>query len=121
MQLHLENHSNNTIEAYSETQVQIGGIVYKENILITQNTLVCPWPITTIHDLNETTLFPIMAEQPKIMLIACQNNSVKVPTSLYEYLSAHQIALECLRIGAACRTFNILVNEGRSIGLGIIF
>lgn len=120
MQLHLDKSNNNAIEAYSETQVQIGGAIYQQSLIVTETSLLCPWEIQTITHLNEETLAPILAYQPKIVLIAHQNMRDKVPLSVHEYLSSHQIALECMLMGAACRTFNILLGEGRSVVLGII-
>lgn len=121
MQLHLEKHGNNTIEAYSEKQVQIGGTIYRQSLLVSEQSIVCPWTIQSIAHLNEESLSPILTTQPKIILIAHQDITQKIPTSTYEYCCTQQIALECMPIGAACRTFNILLGEGRAVVLSIIY
>ena len=37
------------------------------------------------------------------------------------YLSKQRIGIECMSIGAASRTFNVLLGEGRRVVAGIIF
>jgi len=39
---------------------------------------------------------------------------------VHELFKAHGITLECMNTGAACRTYNILLSEGRDVAAGLV-
>ncbi len=57
--------------------------------------------------------------QPEVILIG-YNGHNKLLIELIQDLAKKKIGLECMSIGAACRTFNILLSEGRKVVAGFI-
>ena len=43
-----------------------------------------------------------------------------LPMALIEYLANQRIGIEIMSIGAASRTFNVLLSEQRAVVLGIV-
>ena len=75
----------------------------------------------TIKELNEKSLEPLLTLEPVIIIIGHQQPGIYVPMSVMQYLSKQRIGIECMSIGAACRTFNVLLNEQRNVVIGVIF
>jgi uncharacterized protein len=121
MYIQLEAYDQHSVQAYDEHQVRINQISYTENLIVSSTALITPWPIQTIHDLNEETLTPIFELKPEIVLIGHQNLGNLPPLATIQLCHEKRIALECMSSGAACRTFNVLLSEMRPVVLGIIF
>lgn len=121
MYIQLEAYDKHSVQAYDEHQVQINQVSYTENLIVSSSELITPWPIETLHDLDEGRLKPIFELQPEIILIGHQNLGILPPFATVKLCHEKRIALECMSLGAACRTFNVLLSELRPVALGIIF
>ncbi|OGV39205.1 MAG: hypothetical protein A3F46_08545 [Legionellales bacterium RIFCSPHIGHO2_12_FULL_42_9] len=120
MYIHLEAHDQHAIEAYSEHDVRINAVTYQQNIIVSQAALITGWHIKSIVELNEHTLAPFLNNQAEIILIGHTEPNIFSPSEAIQFLAEHHIALECMPIGSACRTFNVLLSEKRNVVLGII-
>ncbi len=121
MHIHLETTDRYSIEAYSETEVRINATPYQHNLIVSHAELITPWSINAITELTEETLAPLLKHQPEIILIAHAKINIFAPLAIIHSLAQQHIALECMLIGPACRTFNVLLSEKRHVVLGIIF
>ena len=121
MHIQLETPDNNTIRSYTDTQITIGATVYKHSIIISKNAIITSWPISSVQELNATNLEPALKLEPDIIIIGHQQPEAHIPMALMEYLSKQRVGIECMSIGAASRTFNVLLSEGRNVIIGLIF
>ena len=80
-----------------------------------------PWPVCRIQELNESNLADILQFNPEIILLGHGQPGVLAPMDVHQALSKSRIGMECMSIGAACRTFNVLLNEQRDVVLILIF
>lgn len=121
MHINLEARDKHTVRAYDERELLIDSIHYKGNLIVSSHEIITPWSIETILELGEESLLPLIKYQPKVVLIG-HNLQGKFPSSsVIQHLAQKGIGLECMSIGAACRTFNVLLSEQREVALGIIF
>ncbi len=120
MHIQLEAHDKHTIRSYTEQQVTIDGIEYRQSIVVSKDTLHSNWAVHALNELNKTTLEPLLMSEPEIIIIGHQHLNVPTPMSILQYLSQRKIGIECMSIGAACRTFNVLLGEHRKVVIGII-
>ena len=121
MYINLEEKDPYAIEAYSETEIRINALTYQKNLIISAAELITKWEIKSIDQLNEATLTPLLRHHAEIILIGHTQFNLFTPQSAVQLLAKRHIALECMPIGSACRTFNVLLNEKRNVVLGIIF
>ncbi len=61
------------------------------------------------------------AEQFDLLVIGCGETFLPPPPDLRKLLKDHNIVLEWMDTGAACRTFNVLIAEGRRVAAALIF
>lgn len=120
MNINLEAPDSNTIRSYTDSQISIGSEIYKKSTIISQDTIISPWEIVSVADINDENIELLLQQNPDIILIGHASISVSVPIGVLSYLSKKRIGLECMSIGAACRTFNVLLNEQRKVVAGII-
>ncbi|MBA2656098.1 MAG: hypothetical protein H0U70_03840 [Tatlockia sp.] len=120
MNINLENADNHSIQAYSEEEIKIDSQLYKNSLILSVHELISDWPITAIKQLNEQTLEPLLRHVPKVILIGHDEPGQFAPLSIMQDLAKRRIGLEVMSIAAACRTFNVLLNEHREVVLGII-
>lgn len=121
MHINLESIDKYSVQAYSDTEIEINSTVYYHNVIVSREEIINEWPLSAISALDEQTLAPLLLHKPEIILIGHQQTGRFAPAVIRQQLMQQRIALESMSIGAACRTFNVLLSEGRAVVLGIIF
>jgi len=109
----------NLIRAYSEHELRIGERIVVASCIVTADTLITDWSVTTPDELNLILLAPLLALTPQIVLLGAAAELRAAPANLRALLAQHGIALEVMDLGAACRTFNILVQEERRVAAAL--
>lgn len=120
MHIQLETRDPHTIRSYSETHIMIDTTEYACSVIVNSSSIIPHWPIFQLVELNETNLQPLLDLKPDIIILG-SNQPGLAPLPIQLLLSKQRIGLECMSIGAACRTFNLLLSEGRNVAVGIIF
>lgn len=119
MQIQREEDEQNTIQAYDNASVKINGQIYTHSFILSKHQRM-DWSVRKLEELNQATIQPILKWQPKLIIIGHTSTLVSAPVELMSYLSQQQVGIEVMNIGAACRTYNLLVNEGREVVLGLV-
>ena len=73
-----------------------------------------------IQSLTEKDVEEILQHNPEIVIIGHQIPGLFPPDSIRLMFSQKRVGLECMDIGAACRTFNVLLSELRDVTLVLI-
>ena len=120
MHINQESRDLHSIQAYSEAEVKINDLTYEQSLIVNGETVIADWSVKTISELSEETIIPLLQFKPKIIIIG-SNETKLIPYSLIGYLGEKSIGIEVMNIGAACRTFNVLLSEQREVVLGLIF
>lgn len=123
MHINQEKNAQNAIQAYSESQVKINEIIYEHNIVIKPHGEPEIWTLDNLAELDEDKLHVLMEGRPEIILIGHTGigKNQFAPMAIRQYLANNRIGFETLSIGAACRTFNVLLAEDRAVVMGILF
>lgn len=120
MHLQLESTDTFSIQAYSNDEVKINNALYQQNLIVSAEGVISGWQINSLAELDDDNLAPLLQSSPKIILIGQEKNNLP-PMHILENLSKRGIGMEFMSIGAACRTYNVLLSEMRAVVLGIIF
>ncbi len=80
------------------------------------------WPVVEAQGISLDSLAPVAAADPRveILVIGCGAAFQAPIKGLREALSEWGVVLEWMDTGAACRTFNILLAEGRASAAALI-
>jgi uncharacterized protein len=120
MQISRETPELYTIKSYSDHEILVNDTHYHESLVIGRNRIHSPWPVKAMLDLTETSIHPILEMHPEVILIGHTGFREQISPVLVQYLSTLRIGIECMSIGAACRTFNVLLGEQRNVVAGFI-
>jgi uncharacterized protein len=108
------------VRAYGPGMLRIGERSYDTSLIVTATTLIERWRPRRIEDLEPGDLEPVFALGPEVLLLG-SGLSQKFPgrgilAALYE----SRVGFEIMDTGAACRTYNVLVAEGRRAAAALI-
>jgi uncharacterized protein len=111
----------NLIQAYGNGGFRIAGVAHQGSVVVLP-TRVEPWPVDAVATLAADSLDIVIAAEPRIelLLAGCGARAALLPSGLRQRLRASGIAVETMDTGAACRTYNVLVAEGRRIAAALI-
>lgn len=121
MKMTLDNAAGlNLISAYSDGQVKIHGVLYSGSLLILPTEIVTDWPVSDIASLDSKALRRIVQYQPEIVVLGTGAQQHFPDPRVFIPLMDANIGYEVMDNAAACRTFNILLSEGRNIALVLL-
>jgi uncharacterized protein len=120
MEINLEAADHYSIQAYNDKEVKINSLTYRSSLIVSSHEIIKDWQIASIHQLNEESIAPLLRYQPKIIILGHSQQGQFIPQPIMQSLAKQHIGLECMSIGAACRTFNVLLSEHRDVVLGLI-
>lgn len=121
MQINLETPLKHAIEAYNDKQVQINSIIYQNSLIVSSNEIISDLAIHQVQQIDQDYVDVLLRDNPEIVIIGHQQLGVFPPIEIIAQLSQQKIGLECMSLGAACRTYNILLSEQRAVTAGFIF
>ena len=73
------------------------------------------WDATNPCDLSDRQLNPIFELEPEVVLLGTGASQIFLPPELMMRFYGRGIGVEVMTTDAACRTFNVLVSEGRKV------
>ena len=108
------------VTGYEAGVILINGDPKTSSFIISNEQLVENWAPTHIDELRSHHLDLLLELQPELVLIGT-GDVLKFPALRhYACLVQQNIGVEIMDSSAACRTYNILLNEGRKVVAGII-
>lgn len=124
MKLHLgnpdENHRIKSCEKRGEGyQVRIGDTLYTSSLIITSEKLEL-WPINQVSDLGMEDFSRLAGFDSEVVLLGTRSALTFPDPRLTRPLIELGIGLEVMDTPAACRTWNVLLSDGRNAAVGLI-
>ncbi len=121
MKLQLANTDGlNTFTAYGDGYVSVNGIRHNCNIAVLPNRLIPEWTQATFDALTVAD-FELLAGLDAEIILLGTGNQLRFPRpELMRPLIQAQKGLEVMDLQAACRTYNILIGEGRKVAAGLL-
>ena len=120
MKFTLESSPNvNVIRSYSPEELRIGEHSIRSSCIVMADALILQWPPATVDDLQVSHLGPIFELRPELVLIGTGARQRFAPAGIRSAFAGRGIGIESMDLGAACRTFNILVQEERRVAAAL--
>ncbi len=109
------------IQAYGDGHFRISGVVHEGSVtVLPERTLA--WPAAAMAGLTLESLKDVLAAEPRVelLLVGCGREPAPIAAELRTALRARGIVVEVMDTGAACRTYNVLLAEGRRVAAALI-
>jgi len=109
------------IDAYGDMGFRIGGLRLEGSLLLLSESME-PWDVASMEELTVDSLNPVLADRGDLefILLGCGPKMVRPQTNVMEHFHSAGLGIEFMDTGAACRLYNLLVSEGRSIAAALI-
>ncbi len=120
MKMHLDNTPGaHRITGYGAGYVAVNGELLTRSFIVTPEALITDWSPQHVDELDEAALEAVVQLSPVVVLLGTGVEQRFPPSSLLAPLLGRGIGIEVMTTAAACRTYNILVAEGRSVAAGL--
>jgi uncharacterized protein len=104
----------NTVTAYGPGFIEINKVRHTSAVVLTP-AHVHPWPVASFEALAEADFERLRALDPEVVLLGTGSRQRFPHPRLSRALAQARIGLEAMNTPAACRTYNILMAEGRKV------
>lgn len=109
------------INAYGPGYVQVNGERQSSPFLLDPHAGITPWPQASLAQLSASHFAPLVERRPEVVLIGTGERQVFLHPQILSPLINAGIGVECMSLQAACRTYNILMSEGRKVIAALLF
>jgi len=109
----------NTVTAYGPGFIEINKVRHASAVLLTPDR-VEPWAVASFEALGEADLERLRALAPEVALLGTGSRQRFPHPRLSRALTEARIGLEVMTTAAACRTYNILMAEGRKVAAALL-
>lgn len=110
-----------TVTSYDDTGVEINAVRFAHSLIVLPEVAPVTWSPTSFDALTQEDFAQIDATAPDVVILGTGARQRFVHPRLTASLTARRIGVECMDNQAACRTYNILMGEGRKVALALIF
>lgn len=109
-----------TVTAYDDAGIEINAVRFNHSLLLMPETPPQAWPVAAFAALTVEHFAQINAAEPEVVILGTGARQQFVHPRLTAALTARRVGVECMDNRAACRTYNILMAEGRKVALALI-
>lgn len=109
------------LDAYGDGGFRMGGAFLNGSLLILPDRILT-LEAATLDTVGIDDLAPLWAQRDQLdfVLVGCGAQIQALPKEFRARFEAHNLPIDFMDTGAACRTFNVLLGEGRNFGALLI-
>ena len=105
----------NLISRHDGARVWVGPAVHGRSVLVPWRGPLEDWHARSTVELSPAHFEQVLGLRPELVIFGSGTRLTFVAPGLYRALIDARIGLETMDTGAACRTYNVLASEGRSV------
>ena len=121
MKINLESGTGqNLIRAYAAGSITINQEVYTSSLILTPQRIIADWPPVRFADLTAPDFEAIAVLRPEVVVLGTGLRLQFPAPGIIRSLVEAKIGLEVMDTGAACRTYNILMSDGRRVAAALL-
>jgi len=112
--------SGYTIVSCADDHLRINDQVIRSSCIVSAERLITDWPPVGFDDLNAEYVAMLATSNPEVILIGV-GKRIRFPSpEVTRPLVERGIGFEVMDTAAACRTYNLLMGDGRTVVAGLL-
>ena len=121
LKLHLSKPvEKNIFSGYGPGYVVVNNKKYENSMITMPDKIIEDWQASTVEKLTEEHFKLLIPYEPEIILLGT-GATLRFPSPLVtKNLLESKIGIEVMDTNAACRTYNILMAEGRNVAAALL-
>ena len=121
MKFHLTQAAGrNLFTGYGEDYVSVNEQRYTHSVLVSPEGEVRRWDVVAFETLTADDVGALVALRPEILVLGTGEALRFPPAHVLKPLAGTGIGYEVMDTKAACRTYNILMSEGRRVVAAVV-
>jgi uncharacterized protein len=121
LKLHLSQNSlRNTFTAYGPGYVAVNGVRHESSLVVLPDRIMENWGVGSCETLTQGDVEALVLLKPELVLLGTGDALFFPHPRLLAPLAAAGIGVEVMDTRAACRTYNILAEEGRNVAAALV-
>lgn len=105
----------NVVTRHESGRVWVGATAYDHSVLLPWSGAVLPWDADGFDALGAAHFDRLLALAPELVIFGSGARLRFPPAAWLRGLIGRRIGVETMDTAAACRTYNVLVSEGRAV------
>ena len=111
----------NAISRHGPDGIIVNGIEFRESVVVPWRGVVGAWGIDDFDSLSGDHFATLAALSPELVIFG-SGKRLRFPKPVFlQLLMARRIGFETMDTAAACRTYNVLLAEGRAVVAALLF
>ena len=111
----------NAIARHSGEGVMVNGVEYTRSVVVPWQGQVTAWPVHDFAALGAGHFAALADLKPELVIFGSGSRLRFPPSAWLRPLIEQRIGFETMDTAAACRTYNVLLAEGRSVVAALLF
>ena len=107
--------SLNTVTRYDAEYIEINEQRFENSIIVMPEGAVLPWNVNLFAQLEQSDFHLILEKKPALVIFGSGKRLRFLHPTILQGLIQAKIGFETMDTQAACRTYNILMSEGRLV------
>jgi len=112
--------ANHLITGYEPGVVQVNETRYHTSLIVTPEHLDTEWVPDHFGELDLGCFQGLLEDPPEVVLLGTGGRLRFPPREILMAFRNREIGFEVMDTGAACRTYNILMAEGRPVAAALL-
>ena len=110
----------NAITARGPGEIHVRERIFTASVVLTARDALPDWTARDAASLTIDELDAVFALGPDLVVLGTGERQVFPPAALLAHAARRGIGLEVMDNAAACRTYNVLLHEGRNVAVALI-
>jgi uncharacterized protein len=110
----------NLIRTYTAGRITVNQDSYVHSLIVLPGQIIADWPPQAFEQLAVAHLETLVSLGPELLILGTGRRQRFPRAELLAPLAAAGIGWEIMDTGAACRTYNILMGEGRNVAAALL-
>jgi len=111
----------NTIARHDDGGVWVGAQSHQGSVVVPWSGPVRSWPPRRFDELTQAHFDSLLPDKPELVIFGSGARLRFPKPALLRTLIERRIGFETMDTAAACRTYNVLVSEGRNVIAALLF
>ena len=120
MKLHTDPRTGNTVTAHGDAYIAINGQRYTGSLIVQPEAIDTEWRVSSVTALEAADIEKLLATGADILILGTGKRQQFPPLALLKPIIAAGRTLDVMDTPAACRTYTILMSEGRAVAAALI-
>ena len=115
-----QSEGRNRFTGYGEGWVEVNRQRHSASLVVAADRIVADWPLASVNEISADHVAAILELKPEIVLLGTGRTFTFPDRAKLAPLYGAGLGVEVMDTQAACRTYNILLGEGRNVVAALV-